>query len=352
MAKKETYLSAFCSVCQNIISEVEYNKVLSSLVENAASCLNAKASSVRLLDRTGQTLEIAAVHGLSSTYLNKGPVDVSKSPIDKLVLQGKAVQIRDVTKDKRFQYPQELEKEGVKSVICVPLKCRERLLGVLRVYTDKEHVFTDEEVTFIRTLALQGAVAIRHSQSYQRLKNLNLIGKAVTSQLNAKKIPYLICQSASEEMYARGASLRLINKDSRRLEIVSSFGLSEEFINKGPVEADKSINECLKGNDVVITDAAKDKRIQYPKEIIKEGIKSIICVPLRLRDKVIGALRVYTGYSYQPNTEDMEFLSTLADFGVTAMENARLHEHIKREYEDLTKDVWKWYDWGEHPPTV
>jgi signal transduction protein with GAF and PtsI domain len=85
MAKRKTYLSALCSVCQNIISEVEYSKVLSSLVENAAACLNAKASSVRLLDRTGQTLEIAAVHGLSKTYLKKGPVDVAKSPIDKQV---------------------------------------------------------------------------------------------------------------------------------------------------------------------------------------------------------------------------------------------------------------------------
>jgi len=48
----------------------------------------------------------------------------------------------------------------------------------------------------------------------------------------------------------------------------------------------------------------------------------------------------------------MEFLSTLADFGVTAMENARLYEHVRRDYEDLTKDVWKWYGWGEHPPTI
>jgi signal transduction protein with GAF and PtsI domain len=352
MAKRKTYLSALCSVCQNIISEVEYSKVLSSLVENAAACLNAKASSVRLLDRTGQTLEIAAVHGLSKTYLKKGPVDIAKSPIDKQALQGKPVQIRDVTKDKRFQYPQEAKKEGVKSVICVPLKCRERLLGVLRVYTDEQRVFNDEEVTFIRTLALQGAAAIRHSQRYQRLKNLNLIGKAVTSQLKAKKIPYLICQSATEEMFAKGASLMLINKESKQLEIVSSYGLSDEFINKGPIEADKSVNECLKGKEVVIADAVKDKRIQYPKAIKKEGIRSIICIPLRLRDKSIGVLRVYTGYSYQPNIEDMEFLSTLADFGVTAMENARLYEHVRRDYEDLTKDVWKWYGWGEHPPTV
>ena len=352
MAKKKTYLTDLCSVCQNIISEVEYGKVLSSLVENAARCLNAKASSVRLIDTSGRILEIAAVHGLSKTYLKKGPIEVAKSPIDRHALQGKTVQVRDVTKDKRFQYAKEAKKEGVKSVICVPLQCEERLLGVLRIYTKDERVFNEEEVTFIRTLALQGAAAIRHSQRHQRLKNLNLISKALTSQLRTKKIPYLICQCAAEEMYAKGASLMLINEQTRQFEIVDCFGLSEEFISKGPIEADVSIKECLKGKDVVITDAIKDKRIQYPKAIKKEGIKSIICIPLKLRDKVIGALRVYTGYSYRPNTEDMEFLGTLADFGVTAMENARLYEHIRRNYEDLTRDVWKWYGWGEHPPRV
>lgn len=352
MAKKRTYLTALCSVCQDIISEVEYDKVLSNLVEKAARCLGAKASSVRLLDRSGRTLEVAAVHGLSRTYLKKGPVEVAKSPIDKQALQGKPVQVSDVTKDKRFQYPKEAKKEGVKSVICVSLQCKERLLGVLRVYTDEQRVFNDEEITFIKTLALQGAAAIRHSQRYQRLKNLNLIGKAFTSQLKTQKIAYFICQSATEEMFAKGALLMLINNETGELEVMASYSLSEEFISKGSVEADKSISECLKGRDVVIKDAAKDKRIQYPKAVRKEGIRSIICIPLKLREKVIGVLRVCTGYEYRSNTEDMEFLGTLADFGVTAMENARLYEHVRRDYEGLTKDVWKWYGWGEHPPTL
>jgi signal transduction protein with GAF and PtsI domain len=352
MAKRQTYLTALCSVCQNIISEIEYDKVLASLVSNAASCLNAKASSVRLLDRSGTTLEAAAVEGLSRSYLNKGPVEVARSPIDKEALKGNPVQIRDVAKDKRFQYSREAEEEGIKSIICVPLQCRERPLGVLRVYATEERTFDEEEITFIRTLALQGASAIRNSQRYQRLKNLNIIGKAVTSQLKSEKIPFLICQSAAEEMFAGGASLMLINQETKQLETMASYGLSEEFVGKGPIEADKSISECLKGKDIVIADAAKDKRVQYPEAVKKEKIKSIICIPLKLRDKVVGALRVYCGYSYQTNTEDMQFLGTLADFGVTALENARLYEHIRRDYKELTRDVWKWYGWGEHPPRV
>lgn len=350
MAKDRKFLSALCTICQDIISQVAYDQVLSSLVKNAATCLNAKASSVRLLDKSGESLQIAASYGLSKSYLKKGPIEVAKSLIDKQALQGKIVQIKDVAKDKRFQYPRQAKKEGIKSVICLALKSKERLLGVLRIYTDKERVFDDEEITFIRTLALQGAAAIRHAQRYQRLKDLNSIGKTIASQLKTKTVPYTICQSAAEEMFAKGASIMLINRETEQLEVVATYGLSEDFICKGPLAADKSIGDCLKGQDIVIEDAAKDKRVQYPKAIKKEGIRSIICIPLKLRDKVIGAFRVYTGYRYRKNTEDLEFLATLADFGVTAIENARLYEHVRRDYEDLTRDVWKWYDWGEHPP--
>jgi GAF domain-containing protein len=352
MTKEKAYLTALCSVCQSIISESDYDKVLSALVKNAVTCLDAKASSVRLLDRSGEKLEIAAAYGLSKSYLKKGPVEVAKSPIDREAMRGKVVQIKDVTKDKRVQYPRQAKKEGIKSVVCLALECRDKLLGVLRVYTSQERLFEDKEITFIQTLALQGAAAIRHAQRYRRLKDLNAIGKCITSQLRAKKVPSTICENAAEEIRAKGASLLLINAKTGQLEVAASHGLSDEFIHKGPVEADKSIGDCLKGREVVVEDAAADKRVQYPKAIKAEGIKSIICIPLKLRNEVVGALRVYTGYKYKPVAEDFEFLHALADFGVIAIENARLYEHVRRDYEDLTRDVWKWYGWGKHPPRM
>lgn len=172
MANEKMYLSSLCSVCQNIVTEIDYYKILSSMVEDAALCLNAKASSLRLLDRSGQILELAAVHGLSKDYLEKGPVEVAKSPIDNQVLQGQIVQIEDVTEDPRFQYPMEAQQEGIKSVICVPLQYRDHILGVLRVYTDDIRFFDDDQVIFIKTLALLGSAAIKNSQRFQRLKIL------------------------------------------------------------------------------------------------------------------------------------------------------------------------------------
>jgi GAF domain-containing protein len=64
----------------------------------------------------------------------KGSVEISKSPIDREALQSIPVQIEDITRDRRFQYPKEAKKEGIRTILCVPLEFKNRLLGVLRIY--------------------------------------------------------------------------------------------------------------------------------------------------------------------------------------------------------------------------
>jgi GAF domain-containing protein len=71
-----------------------------------------------------------------------------------------------------------------------------------------------------------------------------------------------------------------------------------------------------------------------------------------VRGSATGVLRVYTSTPHAFNQSETDFLSTLACQGAIAIENARLFEHIRNEYKELAKDVWKWYDWGERFPKL
>ncbi len=352
VATQKRFLSALCSTCENVTSTLDYYEALRSVVEKAAQCLGAKASSIRLLDKTGEILESAASFGLSRKYLQKGLVALEKSPLDRTVLRGRIVQIRNMATDRRIQYGAEAKREGIASLLCVPLKCKGRIIGVLRIYTDKERVFNLDEILLIETFAAQGAVVIKNARQYGRLKTLSEIGRKISSQLDIEGVLTMICEHATKDMSARGASIMLINRESGRLELVATHGLSGRFTRKGPVSADRSVRECLGGKSVVIEDAARDRRIQYPRELRREGIRSLICIPLKLKGSAVGTLRIYSGYRYEYDREDLEYLNILADFGVVALENARLYEHMKRDYEDLTEDVWKWYDWGKRQPRM
>ncbi len=155
-----------------VTSTLNFTEVLNTIARQATQSMKAKACSIRLIDEEKRQLRVGAAYGLSQEYLAKGPVDLEKSLVDRGALRGKAVSVLDVAKDPGFQYPEEAVKEGIRSVLCVPLSVREKPIGVLRLYTADIHRFTDEEIEFLTTLASQAAVAIENARTYQRLEDL------------------------------------------------------------------------------------------------------------------------------------------------------------------------------------
>ncbi len=155
-----------------VTSTLNFTEVLNTIARQATQSMKAKACSIRLIDEEKRQLRVGAAYGLSREYLAKGPVDLEKSLVDRGALRGKAVSVLDVAKDPGFQYPEEAVKEGIRSVLCVPLSVREKPIGVLRLYTGEIHRFTDEEIDFLTTLASQAAVAIENARTYQRLEDL------------------------------------------------------------------------------------------------------------------------------------------------------------------------------------
>jgi GAF domain-containing protein len=165
-----TYFDALYQITLQISSSLDLDDVLSYLTEETAQAVGAKASSVRLLDETGATLEMRAVYGLSDAYLNKGPVDLSRSSVDRYILEGNATQLADVTHDSSFQYPEEAAQEGIVSVASVPLIARGRPIGVLRVYSGQRRTFADPDMRFLTAVADLAALSIENARLYDQMR--------------------------------------------------------------------------------------------------------------------------------------------------------------------------------------
>jgi GAF domain-containing protein len=142
----------------------------------------------------------------------------------------------------------------------------------------------------------------------------------------------------------KAAAVRLLDETRQKLELVASYGLSDRYLNKGPVLSDKSIAEAMMGKAVSIYDVASDARATYPKEAMEEGIKSILSVPITLKGKVIGVMRIYTGKLQEFSDEEITFISSLAEQAALAMENARMYQKLKGEYEELMGDIYRFTD--------
>jgi signal transduction protein with GAF and PtsI domain len=146
--------------------------------------------------------------------------------------------------------------------------------------------------------------------------------QAILSAENLQETLDSLVQRTVDALQVKGGVLRLIDED-KRLSLVASFGLSEAYLSKGPLDADQSIPEVMGGNPVCIENAFDDPRLQYPEAIRTEGINTVLSVPVIAGDRVIGVLRLHSAEVRGYSAEELEFVSALAEMGGLAIANAR-----------------------------
>jgi signal transduction protein with GAF and PtsI domain len=175
------------------------------------------------------------------------------------------------------------------------------------------------------------------------------VSKAVNSSLNITEVLKLITENTVAALNVKACRIFLWDKDRQILETRASHGLSESYLKKGPVAAGKSMSGSLQGKSVHIYDVSNDPEIQYPEEAQKEGIASILSVPVSVKEQIIGVLRIYTSEPRQFSDYEMEFIYGLADMGGIAIDNARMYFHLKSDHERLVEEVHKWFEFGNNP---
>ncbi len=170
--------------------------------------------------------------------------------------------------------------------------------------------------------------------------------KAINSTLNLREVLTLITENIVAVLQVKACSIFLWDKARNLLEIGASCGLSEAYLKKGPLVADKSIAETLKGQTVQIFDAVNDPRVQYPEAAKLEGIASVFSIPISVKDQIIGVLRIYTSEQRNFREEECELISGLADMGGIAIDNARMYDHLKADHEKLIDETHRWFEYG------
>jgi GAF domain-containing protein len=343
------YRNGFCQICGEISCTLNFDEALKSILESVHGCVDADASSILLLEPSHKTLSIGAARNLSNDYLERTPVDLKEDPVSAEVLREKVVTIEDMLEHPA--YKELAQSEGLRSAIAAPLKSRGRPVGAIWVFTKERRKFTDEETSYLKTIAAQAGITLANARLHQNLHIISEVGRAVTSRLDLEHILDLIVENGIELFYGKGSSVFLTNPQENTLELKASHGLGDGFFEKEVLPIDDAVKECLE-QMIVISDVSKEQASGFPENLTLEGVLSVVCTPLRVRDKSLGVLRLYMDHIRDFSQEDRMLLNILADFSAIAIQNARLYQHIKRDYEDLTRDVWNWYDWGERPPRI
>ena len=347
MTRKTDYFQTFRKISQAFGTAATEEELLELVVQSAIDILDGKAACLYLADERKDLFVAKAQRGLSENYLHASPIKAQK--LVKELLKEGHLAFEDATKDPRLENHAAKAKEGIASILTVPVRVRDQTIGVLSLYTAKKRKFTGAEIEFLDALADQGGVAIEKTRLLERIQSNALLfldlAAAINSTLDIKEVLHTLTVKVSENLGMKGAALRLLDEESGSLKLVASHGLSESFLGVGRHTSIETSAAALKGETLVIEDAARDKRVRYKDELAAEGIASMIITPISARDEIIGTLRLYSPVTRQYPEDMIIMVKALAHQGGLAIQNASMYLKLQADQKALEDDVWSHRSW-------
>jgi len=313
------------------------------LLERTAKALvdqfDLKACHFRLLSRDQKILEHVAAYGLSEQFLAKGPVDAERSVTK--ALEGEMVVVKDCSADERIQYPEESAKEGIVSMVTIPLMTRGQVIGVMRLTTAKPRDFNHDELDFFKVAALFCTSAIIHSLFHEILEDVN---DAISGSLDLDSVLEAIVEVVTDKLRAKGCSIRLLDARGKHLELRAARGLSQRYIDTASAYPGQGVAEALQGKCVSVLDAWSDPRIRHHDQMKIEKISSILFVPVMCRKNPLGVLSLYTHRPYEFSDDEIQMMKAVGSQCALAIRNAQMYAALKNRYDTATTDFQQWFE--------
>jgi len=158
----------FLEFASSINSSLDIQEILFNLTVNICDTFDIKGVSIRLLDENTDSMRVLASHGLSEEFLEMRR-EINTETTSR-ALKGELVIVSDTGDDKWVEFGREMKKEGIKAMIVTPIVARERVIGVMQLYSAEHTQFPSDVLVMIEALAHQGGLAIQNASMYLKLQ--------------------------------------------------------------------------------------------------------------------------------------------------------------------------------------
>ena len=337
-------MEALYRISVQLTDNLDSEEVVQEVLDYSIDLLRARNGSVMLIDPDSEVLRVKVARGLDEDVYRSIGVKLGEGISGYVAQTGQAKNLAKGFKDRYSQTDGDASE--VEAALCIPLKARNEVIGVLNLSgRENGDNFSEEDISLAQTLASQAAAAIANATLYdtteknrRELEALYRVGQKLTSSLNRDDILHLVLDQATELLNAENGSLMLIAEDGEYLEIVAAHGLSTEVIAKARPRLGKGIAGfvAVTGQPKVLKSGFKDRYSQTSETA--DGVKSSICVPLKAKEQILGVLNVSGKKSNSDfNADDLRLLLSLAYMAAAAIENATLYRNITDMFNDSIK---------------
>jgi len=172
-------------------------------------------------------------------------------------------------------------------------------------------------------------MAKKTKRQIERDEQIYQLGTLVAGDFSLQEVLEKLAETAVKVTRVKACSIRLMDEEAGDLKMRSTYGLSEEYRNKGVVSKnDTVVKAAFAGEAVILDDMRVDDRVKYKQATVREGLVSQLTVAMRFRGKAIGVLRLYSPKPKRFDEDDIGLARAVASQCAVAITNAKLYAEV------------------------
>jgi signal transduction protein with GAF and PtsI domain len=323
-------------ICETVSGKLDLDVVLRDIVDLAIQVTKADSCLIYLLNSRRDELVLRASKNPHPKLIGRIRLELGEGITGWVAQQGRPVAIASTASDDpRFKVFHNLPEDRYQAFLSVPIIAEHEVIGVINVQHKQAHRHRPHEVALMTTMGRQVGGAIETARLHaeittkaRQVETLSQVSATITSGRLLEEILHLLVTMTAEMMGSAICSIMLLDPEREELRIAATQSLSEVYRSKPNLKLGQSISgRALKERrPIAVLDVTKDPGYTYPDLARKEGLCSLLSVPMLVKDKPIGVINSYTAHEHSFTAEERKVLQAVANQAAIAIENTSLME--------------------------
>jgi two-component system, NtrC family, sensor kinase len=341
-------LAALYTTSQLITSRLDITSVFDRISRSVPALIGATGCGIGLFDADRTRIVHAAAHGFRSEEWRALSVPVGEGLIGQVAAEGVGIRVDDVRADPRSARHDVDEREGIRSLLCVPLKIVGAVIGVVTAFSTRPNRFTASHQRVLEAFAEQAGIAIHNARLFdesvrgaRETRALLEAGRAVTASLEVERTIRMILEEARGVLGVDSCSVSTFDPPTGELVMVASLDVPPEMVSTVRLRPGEGLTgrAVQERRPMQSRDLWSDARGKYPGLARTSGFRSMLSVPLLVGEQAIGAISVLRRDVHDFSAHEEELLVALADQAAIALDHARLYTELEGMVAERTREL-------------
>lgn len=323
-------------ISESISNTLDLESVLRHIVEVVVEVTKADACLLYLLSDRKDELILRASKNPHPKLIGRITIGLGEGITGWVARERTRVVIpSNATEDPRFKFFNNLPEDRYQAFVSVPIMVKKEVIGVINVQHKRTRRYRDDELALLTTIANQVGGAIENARLYDQMKRkalqletLSQVSETVASSRIIEDVLQLIVTMTAQMMGSKICSIMLLDGENGELRIAATQSLSEQYRRKPNLKIGQSISgrAVQERRPIIVADVTKEQDYMYRDLAAKEGLVSLLSMPMLVRDKAVGVINSYTSVPHTFTPEDVRLMQAIANQAAIAIEHATLME--------------------------